>query len=52
MHHYFLAYQIAVIGVGEFKSSQRGSLFNNNVEFAFGLYNPETDQTPICIRNT
>jgi hypothetical protein len=44
MYHYFLAYQIAVIGVGEFNSSQRESLFNNNVEFAFGQYNPETDQ--------
>jgi hypothetical protein len=49
MYHYFLAYQIAVIGVGEFKSSQRESLFNNNVEFAFGRYNPETDQWRDCL---
>jgi hypothetical protein len=44
MYHYFLAYQIAVIGVGEFNSSQRESLFNENIEFAFGQYNPQTDQ--------
>ncbi len=42
-HHYFLAYRIAAIGIGEFKSSRKAQLIVDQiVEFAFERFNSVT----------